>query len=155
MKLLRFSFISLLIIIVFSCTDNEEEILPDTNENVITDTDGITIRLEWSTGGSDDQAQDDVDLELFLSRNGNEVDASDEFGFEQVQLQNINDDGRYIVAAQYFSGEKDIDYDFNLTGIESGESLSYSGSISAEDQGLTINYLEIQKDGELYSINEL
>lgn len=155
MKLFKFLFISLLITAVFSCTDNEEEILPDTNENVITDKEGITIRLEWSTGGTDSQSQDDVDLELLLTNNGNEVDASDEFGFEQVVLRDSNDEGTYLISVQYFSGEEDIDYVFYLTGIESAESVSYSGTITAADQGLTNNYLQIEKDGDTYIISEL
>lgn len=154
MKFFKLSILSLLLLAVFACSDTEQEeiITPD---NVIRDSEGLTIRLEWSTGGTDSQAQDDVDLELFLTRNNNDVDTSDEFGFEQVQLEDTNDDGRYLVRVQYFSGMENIEYTFEIDGISSGESLTYTGTISADDKGTTLDYLAIQKSGDTYTVTEI
>lgn len=153
MKLLKFTFLSLLITAVFACSTTEEETLPD---NVIRDSEGLVIELEWSTGSSATQAQNDADLELFLLKDTDQIESSTGyFSFEKVDIKDIYADGTYLVQVKYYSGDVAVDYTLYLKGGSSSESINYTGTFRADDEGLSVDYLEVQKTGDKYTIVDL
>jgi len=131
----------------------EEEARP---ENVIVSSEGLTIELEWSTGGSVTQALDEIDLDLFLLKDS-EVITSSENGssFEDVTIDDIYSDGDYFIDVEFFSGEIAVDYTLFVRGNESNESNTYSSSFLSSDRGVSVQYLRIEKSGNTYTIFDL
>ena len=150
-------FISALLAAVFimqlsACT-SEEEIVP---ENEINDSRGLTIQLEWNTGGSATQSLSDVDLDLYLTLQGEEVAYSESFSrFESVDLMNYYADGTYTVTVAYVGGEKALTYTLYVSGAsEDSKEVLYEGLFAAGDRGSEINDLVIIKDGDQFTIQD-
>lgn len=129
---------------------------PSVAANEILDTEGLTIQLEWSTGGSTTQALQDIDLDLGLVLEQEEIDASVNFlSFESVSIRNFFADGDYTVAVEYFSGDKDVTYTLFISGQTDDSNsrvLEYEGQFSAGDEDAIINDLTITKEGNRYSV---
>ncbi|GAA5041664.1 hypothetical protein GCM10011506_43480 [Marivirga lumbricoides] len=152
MKILKLTFLSCLIIAVFACSSTEEETIPD---NVIIDSEGLIIDLEWSTGGSATQATTDADLDLFLTNGTKDLKSSVGSSFEQVDIEDIYSDGSYTITVEYYRGSKAVDYTLYLRGGSSSESIKYTGTFRSDDAGLSVTYLEIAKVGDRYTIIDL
>ncbi len=152
MKLLKFTLLGLLLTVVFACSETEDEALPD---NVISDSEGLVIDLEWSTGGSASKAQSDADLELYLLKGSDEIDSSAGTLFESVDLRDVYADGTYLIQVEYYRGNVDVDYTLFLSGDSSTESVEYTGTFRSDDMGLVVDYLEVQKSGDTYTIIDL
>lgn len=149
----KFKFLLSLAVIlsVFACAD-EEENLP---EGTIRDTEGVTIRLEWTTGGSSSQAYDAADLELYLLRGDDEIESSTGFTSEDVTIAPVYADGVYTIQVEVYTIEEDIDYTLFVEGNGNGESKSFTGSFLSTDQGAFVDHLEIEKSGDDYIITDL
>ncbi len=153
MKSIKFILFSALVVIITSCSTEKEAVLPD---NVIQDSEGLVINLEWSTGGSATKAQGDADLELYLYKGESEISSStSSYSFEEVRINNIYSDGSYLIKVEYYSGGMPLTYTLYLRGGSQSESTSYNGSFYANDEGLVIEYLKIIKTGEKYEVIDL
>ncbi|GAA0892929.1 hypothetical protein GCM10009122_26080 [Fulvivirga kasyanovii] len=136
----------------FVACSSDEEKLP---ENVVKSSSGLEVTLEWSTGGSSTQAQEDADLDLFLMKDGGEVDTSEGASFEKVKIESFFADGDYYVEVQYYAGAVAVDYSLYINGVGSTENKVYESSFLSSDKGLVVRYLKINKAGETYTITDL
>lgn len=155
MRKLNYLFILPFTVLLFSaCAESEIETIPD---NVLTDSEGINITLEWSTGSSVTEALDQVDLDLSLNLNNNKIEASsNSFSFENVSLESYFTDGSYELELIYYDGNVDVDYTLYVMGAssESSRTYEYRGSFNASDKGLSITDLTIKKIGNKYTITD-
>jgi hypothetical protein len=122
--------------------------------NQIADEDGLTIDLEWSTGGSISQSLADLDLDLYLRKGTQLVDQSI-YGsqFENVSLSGLYSDGDYTVEIEVLDGVS-ASYTLFVEGIKSSSKKSYSGTISVSENGATITCVTISKKGNTYTISQ-
>lgn len=142
--------IAIAAILLFSC--NKEDNLADRK---MTDASGLQIDLEWNTGGSSTQSISDVDLELYLMKGTIEVDHSENSSsFESVTLSDLYSDATYKLEYEYFSGTKDVAYTIYITGIASGDTKTFTGTIY-QSESVNFNLLDIDKDGQEYLFTEL
>ncbi len=151
MKSLKFALIVLTLLpFITACDDNDQ--LP---RDTINSPNGLIIDLEWTTGGSATQALDEVDLDLLLTSGVDLVDESESADFERVRIENFYRDGSYILSITYFDGISNVDFSVFLRGTSSTSNIVVESSFSGNEQGLTIDYLEIVKSGTTYTINLL
>lgn len=151
MKVSKFLLLATLVFLFISGCDDDDELIRDT----ITSQEGLIIDLEWTTGGSASQAIADVDLDLLLTSGIDEVDFSEGLEFEQVRIENFYRDGSYILSVTYFEGFSNVDFSVFLRGTNSSSNIVVESSFSANEEGLTIDYLEIIKSGTTYTFNLL
>jgi hypothetical protein len=153
MKNLKSIILALLCLVgVLSCKLTEKEVIP---ENVIISEDGIVLNLEWTTGGSAAQSLDDVDLDLILNWGTDVVDVSASTSFEEVKIENFYADGTYLVNVEYFEGSSIVDYSLYLRGTSSSDNFLYKGSLKSTDTGAYVDFIEINKSGNHYTIIDL
>ncbi len=154
MKKIKCFLLSALLITIFSCSGVEEvDKVPD---NIIKDDSGLLIELEWSTGGSVTQSLDEANLNLYLIKDGKEIDASSNYGYyEEVAVEDVYSDGSYIIQLVYYNGEAAVDYTLFVKGSSSTENITFNGSFLSTDKGVVVDYLKIQKSGNEYSIVDL
>jgi hypothetical protein len=145
-------FIFLCLVGTSSCKLSEKEVLP---ANQIISENGIIINLEWYTGGSAIQAQNDVDLDLILQLGVEEVEVSATLFFEEVEIRNFYKDGTYLVRVEYFEGNTSLDYTLFLRGTSSSNNVTYQRSFRPADTGLNFDLLEVNKSGNTYTIIDL
>jgi hypothetical protein len=152
----KFKFLLSLAVIlsVFACGEVEEK-LP---EGTISDSEGLIIDLEWTTGGSNNQSLEDTDLELYLMDGDEEIDGDYFFSdFRQVMIEPHYADRNYTIVVEVgFHIDADTDYTLYVRGAEgSGETMTFTGSFSSTDKEAFIEHLEIQKSGDEYAITDL
>ncbi len=136
-----------------ACSGSEEEPVP---ANVVNSNAGITIELEWTTGGTSSDATTDADLELYLMKGTTEVAVSDFASrFETVTLQDVYADAEYLVQVEAFRATKNTSYTLYVKGDNEGEMKSYTGVFNAGDAGLKVDFLKVKKAGNTYTIAEL
>lgn len=136
-----------------SCSDPVEA----TPDNIINDSEGIKITLEWSTGGSSTKSIEDVDIDLNLSLGSVIVDESaNSFSFENVTLNPFFADGTYDLNLYYYAGTSAVDYTIYIIGNSPDvtRTLEYNGVFNATDNGITITDLTIKKIGNKYVITD-
>ncbi|MFA0964782.1 hypothetical protein AB9P05_23440 [Roseivirga sp. BDSF3-8] len=151
-KLLTMMLLPMLVFVAACGSSEDEEPLP---ANEISDTEGVSIVLEWSTGGSNTQSLDDVDLDMVLMKGTTEVDESSRISsFEDVTLEPIFADGEYSVDLEYYSGSVNVSFTVYVIGINSSRTLEYTGSFSADEGGNASwpGFLTITKTGDTYSV---
>lgn len=144
-------YLILLFASIIACSSDEEK-LP---ANVIKSSTGLTIDLEWTTGGSSTQAQTDVDLDMALKLGGAKIDGSEGSQFEEVQIEDFYADGDYIVQVLYYQGVVSTDYSLYVYGTGSTDNKVYESSFLSSDEGITVDYLKINKAGTTYTITDL
>ena len=141
------------VITLSACTDPIET----TPDNIINDSNGVKITLEWSTGGSITNSIEEVDIDLDLSLGSVIVDeSSNSFSFENVTLDSFFADGIYDLNLYYYSGTSSVDYTIYIVGASPDvtRTLEYKGVFSATDKGITITDLTIKKTGNKYVITD-
>ncbi|MBL3655590.1 hypothetical protein [Fulvivirga sediminis] len=136
----------------FSCGESEEK-LPD---NVIKNSQGLDIDLEWETGGSSQKAIEDANLDLYLYQGENQIDPSVYYSsFETVSIQSHFKDGDYTIKVKLQNSVDRVDYTIFANGIDANESISYSSYFLSSDKGTIVDYLKIKKEGDTYTITNL
>lgn len=141
-----------LLIFMAACGGSEDDPQPN---NVISDSQGVTISLEWSTGGTVEEAKNEADLDLKVVRDGNTVASSSSFSsFEETSLTSANSDASYDVQVKYYGGSADVTFTVIVTGIASGASVEYTATFDSEDggTGLYDDFITITKEGNDYTI---
>lgn len=150
-NLIKLFTVAFLFLAFVGCSKEEEA-----PSNVITDAEGVNITLEWTTGGTVSEAQNEADLDLYISTSTATSDAIQSStsisNFEDVQLVANAANDTYYVIVKYFSGSVRADYTVYVQGATGGTTRSYEGFFLAEDSGLTTDVIEITKDGENYTI---
>jgi hypothetical protein len=151
MKALRTASICLLNIIFLvleSCSG------PDpVDSRQITDSEGLNIDLEWTTGGSVTQAKQEVDLDLTLLKGSNVVDQAFTLSFERVEIKDIYADGEYTLKIEVAEAKTASDFTVYVSGIKTFDKKQYEGTTTASDDGVSIEFLTITKTGTKYIIN--
>lgn len=144
------------VVVLNSCSKDDE--VP---ANLIEDADGITIDLDWTTGGSEAQAKDDYDLDLKLyDEDDNLIDESASGSeFESMgDFFTILDDGDYTVAIRVYSVDDDVtaDADWTITvdGVTVNKPQTFEGSIAPNEEGDYINLVTVKKAGNKYTITD-
>ncbi|UII24615.1 hypothetical protein LVD15_14920 [Fulvivirga maritima] len=146
-----FSLLTLSFLILISCGESEDK-LPD---NVIENSEGIIIDLEWSTGGSSAQSLEDADLELYLYKGTEEIASSAGYGFEDVSILSYYGDGAYTIKVELYNSKDRVDYSLYLNGIDANENMLYESYFLSSDKGAVVDYLRVVKDGNRYTITNL
>lgn len=138
-------------LVLSSCSKDDKDPTP---ANEIRDDEGLTIELEWSTGGSVSQSQEDQDLDLFLYKGTTLVDGSASVSsFEEVGLSGLLSDGDYKVSMEVFD-EHAANWTVYIKGTKSNTTKTYTGSVSTSDYGATIEVLTLNKSGNKYTITQ-
>jgi hypothetical protein len=123
---------------------------------VITDTGGLRIDLEWTTGSSIAQSKIDVDLDLQLTKGTTVVSESLSYsGFEQVALSDLYADADYQLKIIVASAAKGSTYTVFVNGVSSGEIRQYESKTHTSDEGVTLEVLKITKLGTKYTLQQL
>lgn len=137
-----------------ACGETSEDPKPS---NEITDTQGVTISLEWSTGGSASQSLNSADLDLYLLKDASEIESSEyASSFEDVSINSVYTDGTYGIDIEFYSGTSDVDFTLYVTGKDSQTTLEYTGSFDASEAGNTIwpDFVQITKSGNTYTVSQ-
>ena len=144
------------VIVLNSCSKDDE--VP---ANVIEDAQGLSVDLEWTTGGSATQATDDYDLDLKLYNEDNDLIDESTSGseFETMgEFFTVLDDGEYTVAIRVYSVDEDVtadaDYTITVDGVSVNKPQVFEGSISPEDENDYINLVTITKAGNKYTVTD-
>jgi hypothetical protein len=136
-------------LMLLSCSSSDEPSDP----RIITDDSGLDIDLEWTTGGSISQSQNDTDLDLKIRKGTTTVDYAYSLSFEKVQLLDIYADGEYIIELEVASIAKATSYTVFFSGIKSNEVKQYQGSVSTSEKGSIIEFIRITKSGKKYTLS--
>jgi hypothetical protein len=142
------------LVFMAACGDTSEEPQPS---NEITDAQGVTISLEWSTGGSTSQSLSSADLDLYLFKDAAEIESSDyASSFEDVSINSVYSDGVYDIDIEFYSGTSDVNFTLYVTGKESQRTIQYTGSFEASEAGNTTwpDFVQITKTGNTYTISQ-
>ncbi|WP_224999502.1 hypothetical protein [Cesiribacter sp. SM1] len=139
--------------VMSACSGTEEEPLP---ANVMSSNAGVTVELEWTTGGTSSDATRYADLELYLMKGTSEIDVSAAFSsFESVSLSDAYADAEYLVQVEAYRVEKNTSYTLYVKGDNEGEIKSYTGVFNSGDSDIKVDFLKIKKAGSTYTIAEL
>lgn len=139
------------VVFLNACSDPEEK-----PKNVITDTDGITIDLKWSTGGNAETSISDSDLELYLYESATEIFdySTNSYSFETISLGASEDNGTYTVAVDSYRVGKNTNYTITIDGVTASNSYTFNSSYSSGDTDHEIKVLTIVKSGSKFTITE-
>lgn len=143
------------VVVLNSCSKDDE--VPG---NVIEDADGVTVELEWTTGGSEANSLLDYDLDLYILDEDGDLALSsadaDEFELIEGSIFELLPDGEYTAAVYVYDVDTTDDADFTLT--VNGESVNkpqtFEGSVSSSDDSERFEVATIIKSGNKYTINE-
>src|SRR6188768_811248 len=146
-----FGLVVLLASVVFlnACSDPEEK-----PKNVITDADGITIDLTWTTGGD---ALGDTDLDLFLyDEDEVEIDRGFTTNFETVYLSADQPNGTYTIAVKsYNKVNKATSYSVIVDGETPSNPYAFHSNYAKDDTFHEINVLTVTKAGTKYTVTPI
>ena len=146
-----FGLVVLLASVVFlnACSDPEEK-----PKNVITDADGITIDLTWTTGGD---ALADTDLDLFLyDEDEVEIDRGFTTNFETVYLSADQPNGTYTIAVKsYNKVNKATSYSVIVDGETPSNPYAFHSNYAKDDTFHEINVLTVTKAGTKYTVTPI
>lgn len=124
--------------------------------NVVNTSAGLTIELEWTTGGTTSDAITNADLDLYLIKGGQEISDSDNsYSFESISIPDVYADAEYLVQVEGYRVYKNTNYTLYVKGDDEGELKTYTGVFNAGDTELEIDFLKIKKSGSTYTITEL
>jgi hypothetical protein len=137
---------------LISCSSEEE--IPS---NVIKDDAGIKIDLDWTTGGTVNDALADADLDLIIYKNNVEVLSSENVAsFERIEFDpNLYADGTYVMAIFLYSNDEDVNYTATVNGIAVSKPYTFSSTFATEDDNLEVKALNIVKSGNSYTVTDI
>jgi hypothetical protein len=137
---------------LISCSSEEE--IPS---NVIKDDSGIKIDLDWTTGGTVNDALADADLDLIIYKNNVEVLSSKNVAsFERIEFDpNLYADGTYVMAIYLYSNDEDVNYTATVNGIAVSKPYTFSSTFATEDDNLEVKALNIVKSGNSYTVTDI
>ncbi len=143
---------SFLFLSIASCSSDEES----APTNVITDESGIKIDLDWSAGGTVNDALRDADLDLYVYKDGVRVLKSERASeFERIQFDpNLYADGTYTVAIFLYSTTKNVNYTATVNGVRVSKPYTFTSTFAANDEQRMVDGLTIVKAGSKYTITE-
>lgn len=153
MKRLHLLLVTLLLSnVLLSCSKDKDPVLP---ANVLVSSHGIKIELEWSTGGSSNQALNESDLDLYLDKGEVNIQASENrYSFEEVYLRDIYKDGTYDVYVGAFDVSRRTSYHLYISAPGAETIHHYTGYLTAGENG-EVRYLSIRKEGRRYILVDL
>lgn len=152
MKKSLFAGLMLSVAMLGACSGGDTEPVP---ANVVNTSEGLTIELEWTTGGTTSDAKANADLDLFLLKGETKVATSASYSFESVLVQDVYADAEYVVRVLGYEVAKNTNYTLYVKGDDEGELKSYEGVFNAGDTDLPVDFLKIRKSGTTYTITEL
>lgn len=134
-----------------SCSDPKE-----TPSDVIEDADGIKVDLDWTTGGSINDALSEADLDLLIYKDGNEVLSSESwYEFERITFDaSLYADGTYTVKVFMLDAEKDVNYTATVNGITVSKPVTFTSTFDSEEDGRTVDALTITKEGKKFTVKQ-
>lgn len=137
-------------LIIFSGC-GEDEKLPS---NVIEDSEGIKVDLDWSTGGTPTDALNDTDLDLRIYKGGAKVLWSETGSqFERIEFDpDLYADGVYTVVIYLFSTDENVSYTATINGINVSKPYEFNSTFGAEDESREVSAVTITKKGNKYTI---
>ena len=137
-----------------SCSSSDEDKGPT---NVITDGDGIKIDLEWTTGGTTNDALNEADLDLRIYKGGSQVLSSESSGsFERIEFDpDLYADGTYTVAIVLFENDEDTNYTATVNGISVTDPFTFTSTFAATEDYREINAFTITKLGSKYTMEPI
>ena len=137
---------------LISCSSEEE--IPS---NVIKDDSGIKIDLDWTTGGTVNDALADADLDLIIYKNNIEVLSSKNVAsFERIEFDpNLYADGTYVMAIYLYSNDEDVTFTATVNGISVTKPYTFSSSFAAEADDQEVKALNIVKSGNIYTVTDI
>jgi PBP1b-binding outer membrane lipoprotein LpoB len=139
-------------VILFSGCSSE-----DAPKDVINDEEGILIDLKWTTGGTEQQALEQTDLDLYIFDQGSEEIVSSQVSdqFEKVFFEAFYDEGQYTVEVQVNSVTQATDCFITVKGFGSEETIQRDFSINADtESGTKIVVLNISKKGNKFTLTK-
>ncbi len=140
------------VVLLSGCSSDEDE----TPVNVINDDTGIKIDLDWSTGGTVNDALTDTDLDLFVYKGGKVV-LSSEAGssFERIEFDpDLYADGTYTVSILLYETSEDVTYTATVNGITTSKPYTFNSNFVAGDESREVTALTIVKSGSTYTVQE-
>lgn len=140
------------VVLLNSCSKDEE--VP---ANVINDETGIKIDLDWSTGGSVNDATSQTDLDLYVYKNGTEIHSSEAVSsFERVELDpDFDGDGTYMVAVLLYSTSANVSYNATVNGITATKPYKFTSTFASTEESREVTVLKITKAGAKYTVEEV
>jgi hypothetical protein len=140
------------LVALISCSSEDE--IPS---NVIKDDSGIKIDLDWTTGGSVNDALADADLDLIIYKNNVEVLSSEKTSsFERIEFDpNLYADGTYVMAIYLYSNDENVSYTATVNGVSVSKPYTFTSSFTAEDDNHEVKALSIVKSGNSYTVTEI
>lgn len=140
------------VVLLNSCSKDEE--VPS---NVINDETGIKIDLDWSTGGSVNDALSETDLDLYVYKNGSVVHSSEAVSsFERIEFDpDFDEDGTYTVAILLYSTTADVNYNATVNGITATKPYTFTSTFAATEESREVTALKITKAGSKYTVEEV
>jgi hypothetical protein len=137
---------------LISCSSEEE--IPS---NVIKDDTGIKIDLDWTSGGTVNDALADADLDLIIYKNNIEVLSSKNVSsFERIEFDpNLYADGTYVMAVYLYSNDENVNYTATVNGITVSKPYTFTSAFAAEDDNREVKALNIVKSGNSYTVTDV
>lgn len=137
-----------------SCSGPADDATPS---NVINDSEGIKIDLEWSTGGTGIDALEEADLDLRIYKGGTKVLWSEKgSSFERIGFNpDLYADGVYTVTIFLYSNDEHTNYTATVNGISVSNPYTFTSTFAAEETQREIEALTITKAGSRYTIEPI
>jgi len=138
-----------------SCSKDDDK----TPANQISDSEGLVISLEWSTGSTPEQAKSDVNLDLYV-RVGVDGDVMAESSVSSNEFESLeflgadHTDGDYNVQFLVWD-EVPATWTLKVKGKSSTKVKTYTGNIVSGDLNSAKRPLTIKKSGNKYTITEV
>ena len=134
-----------------SCSKDDDD-----PSNVITDSEGVVVTLEWTTGGTSSAALSDADLDLYIYKDGNEIASSEHASsFETAYIANANADGTYLLNVYGYDVTKGGTYTIKVTGQNVTTSFTFTGPFTLTDDGHDFDAVKVVKSGTKYTVTKI
>lgn len=142
-----------------SCEGNDDDPEPDEDDDTIrlNSPGGIELRLEWTSGGSFSQGIDVAELDVFLVRNGTEVESSEgrDALSKRINMSQFLSSGTYEVRINEVEMQvQSVSYNLVISGDNDIYTLSgtYKASENSEGENAAVAALRIRKSGDEYTL---
>jgi hypothetical protein len=141
------------VIFLSSCGGKDEDSSP---ANTIDDSSGIKVDLDWTTGGSVNDALVEADLDLWIYKNQTKVlDSSHGGSFERIEFDpDLYADGTYNVVVYLYSNSKQVNYNVTVNGVTVSKPITTSSTFAAEEESHEVDLITIVKSGSKYTISD-
>ena len=140
------------LVAMISCSSSDDEV----PSNIIKDDTGIKIDLDWTTGGTVNDALSEADLDLIIYKNDVEVLSSKKSaGFERIEFDpNLYADGTYVMAVYLYSNDEDVTYTATVNGVTVSKPYTFTSTFDSEDDDREVKGLTIVKSGNSYTVTD-